>query len=258
MKPTVHIYATVRKPELLQAALLVFRTLRVGFPSATVCVWGNALAPAAAAVLAQAAQAVGGAFVNLPASSHDRWIEGLLARSTEPFWICDTDMIFWDKVEGWRGKLFAGRYEPEFDEEWTRTRHVARLHTCLMWIDPVAVRSAMRTWMARYPLPWRNSAQFPFVAQHFIPAGRTTLFYDSCAGLHQALGGTRFTDRQNAAFDHLHFATYADLIGPHLKGIAGGIQERFEAIYRDPGLARGIQVEQAKYYLKRKPRKSHV
>ncbi len=251
----VHILATVRKPELLPAATLVFATLRVGFPTADICVWGNGLDPEASRHLASAAQFVGGAFANLPPSSHDAWIEGILLRSTAPFWICDTDMVFHSSVESFvlpTECAFAGRFEPEFLEEWTDTVHVARLHTCLQWLAPERVRSQMHGYIATFPQPWRNTAQFPFVRQHFVPVrGERAWFYDSTAGLYQAGIGTPFTAAQNDAFDHLCFATYIDAIAPHLKDIAPGIEQRFAAIYRDPSLARGIRHEQEKYYAAR-------
>ena len=54
MKSPVHILVTVRKPELLPAALLVFKTLEVGFPTTPVYVWGNGLAPAMAEMFSHA------------------------------------------------------------------------------------------------------------------------------------------------------------------------------------------------------------
>jgi hypothetical protein len=257
MTAPVHILATVRKPELLDAALLVFRTLRTGFPTAPVCVWGNALPPSAAATVQAAAQAVGAGFCNLPAISHDAWIEQVFTRSNEPFWICDTDMVFFGEVQGSQFPvqgLFAGRHEPEFAEEWTGTRHMERLHTCLMWFQPVPLRCAIRAWMSRIPEPWGASAQFPLFRQHFIPLRRSlngaveTLFYDSCAGLYHALGGTPFTPSQNAAFEHLHCGTYADAVdAPSLKNL----REVHGAVYANPAAAAGLSTQQTKYYQSR-------
>jgi len=263
MKPVLHILATVRQPELLQAAVFVFATLRTGFPTAEVFVWGNALPPASAAVLAQFAAAAGGKFHNLPHTSHDVWIEGLLARSTMPFWICDTDVAFWNKVEDWFALdddvALAGRFEPAFDEEWTRTRHEERLHTCVMRFNPSALRAAIHRAMAKIPPPWGHSGEFPMVRQTFVPVrGQATRFYDTCSGIWHAGIGTAFTGTQNECFDHLNFATYVDLIAPHLRGIAGDISERFAAIYAQPELARGIRADQDEYYAARQPKELHA
>jgi hypothetical protein len=250
---TVHILATVRKPELLPAALLVFRTLRTGFPTAKVCVWGNSLDSAGFASVATDCAKVNAHFQNLAPTSHDAWIESLIEESTEPFWICDTDIVFWTTVEKWfetNGEVtYAGRYEPEFHEEWTKTRHMERLHTCLMWINPGAVRAALRAWMAKIPPPWGRSADFPFIRQHFVPLrNELPLFYDTCAGLYHAHQGTPFSIEQDAAFDHLHCSTYLDLIGNNLS--ANNFVEAHQWVYQNHQVARGAKTQQDVYYAK--------
>ena len=266
MKPTVHILATVRNPALLDAALLVFRTLRTGFPTARVQVWGNGLSAAHCHVLEIASAGRGCEFHNLPDTFHDAWIAGLIATQNEPFWICDTDIVFFESVEAWPDSTFrnpqsalpfAGRYEPEFDEPWTQTLHVARLHTCLMWIDPAQTRVAQREVFNRIPEPWRGTANFPLVEMSFIPtlapapSQRGMLCYDTMAGLYQAGYGRSFTALQNAAFEHLHCATYADLAGPHLGN--GRMQEMHRRVYADPQSARGLYAQQLAYYASRPP-----
>lgn len=258
----VHILATVRTPALLAGALLVFRTLRVGFPSAPVHLYGNGLDRHALPPIAEAARRVNASFQNLGHTSHDAWITALLARAVAPFWICDTDIVFHEAVQPWSfpaETAFAGRFEPEFDEEWTGTRHLARLHTSLMWFDPGETRAAVRQVIDRIPAPWRSSAQFPLIEQTFVPQRDSdTLFYDSMAGLYQAGFGTPFTAAQNAAFDHLHCATYADLISPHLHLPGGGsLLETHRAIYENPARIKGLaQNGQNAYYAGRKPKEA--
>ena len=253
----VHILATVRKAKLLEAALLSFRTLRVGFPRAEVWVWGNDLDWVSAAAVEGAARGAGGRFVNGKETSHDAWLQELICRGAEPFWVADTDLVFWEAVEGWGFEApVAGRLEPGFHEPWTGTFHMERLHTCLMRIDPVALRMALRGKMARVPEPFGFTATWPFVRQTFIPrkleSGKQKAeiwFYDTCAGIWQAGIGEAFTEARDAAFDHLHCATYADEIGPSLDvpDLAG----THRAIYEDLRLARGIRAGQDAYYARR-------
>jgi len=248
---TVHILATVRKPELLPAALLVFRTLRTGFPTAKICVWGNSLDSASFAAVANECAKVNAQLRNLAATSHDAWIESLIEESMSPFWICDTDMVFWDPVEEWfsvdAGQInFAGRYEPAFHEEWTDTVHVQRLHTCLMYLNPAKVRMAMREFMSRIPSPWGNTADFPFIRQHIVPVrGRLPLFYDSCTGMYHAIESAAFTEPMNQCFEHLHCATYADALENK------AFQEVHRRVYEDINAAKGLRELQEKYYLER-------
>lgn len=260
MSERVNILVTVRKAELLPAATLVFRTLRRGFPEAQIFAWGNGLAAGHQEVIEGCVKAVGGVYQALPATSHDIWIEALLQREMKPFWICDTDVVFFHDLESWFGRHpqrpITGRFEPEFLEEWTGTRHMARLHTCVMRLDPVAVRAAMRAWVCRFPKPWRCSAEFPFVRQTFVPrntgpAAQEVMFYDTCAGLWHSVGGRPFSEGENECFEHLHCGTYVDLMAkPGEPGPGQGLQALHAEVYRDPERARGIRKQQESYYHK--------
>lgn len=253
MKPAVHILATVRKPELLNAALLAFCSLRVGFPSNPIWVWGNALDHASALAVQAACAAMGATFRNCPGTSHDAWIESLVGKLQEPFWISDTDVVYFSPVQPPRrgSRLFSGRYEPEFNEEFTDTVHVERLHTAVMWFNPEPLRNFIRTWQAKIPNPWRASAQFTLIRQNFVPVfDGPTKFYDTTAGLFHAFEGTPFNDDQNAAFEHICCATYADEVvkaAPSLKDL----QTVHEMIYANPQLARGLKEGQDRYYMSR-------
>ena len=249
----LHILATVRNPALLEAALLVFKTVRVGFPHALVEVRGNGLDPLAADAVETAASESGCDFHNDNRTSHDAWIEKLIYTKSDPFWVCDTDVVFFEPVEHWfvnKPMVFqAGRFEPEFSEEWTRSRHMARLHTALMYFNPAELRLQIRTWMGQFPTLW-HTAQMNLIRQQFVPQrGDSPMFYDTCAALYHAIGGTAFTPEQDAQFEHLHCATYVDLIGKNssLKDLAAIHQ----AVYAEPARARGIQAKQREYYQRR-------
>lgn len=254
MPQKVHILATVREPHLLHAALLIFKTLRVGFPTADVHVWGNAIAEPMATIVRRRAEQEGCHFRNVPLTMHDRWIETIIYHEHEPCWICDTDVIFWRAVEHWFDGLtveLAGRYEPTFWEEWTDTMRVERLHTCLMYINPVALRVAIRAWTGKMPYPFGNTAEYPLIRQTVCPwLHGKSIFYDSTAGLWHAGIGTPFNPNEDDSFDHLHAATYVDLISPHLTGMADLAQCQL-AIYENPELARGLRHKQNEWYASR-------
>ena len=254
MNSPLHILVTVRTPELLPAALLVFQTLRRGFPSAPVYVWGNNLKPEYLPAVMQAVAVTGGTFNNLQATCHDAWIEQLVLGQAQPFWICDTDMVFFDPVE-----LFCDakdtdyllwRFEPTWHEPWTNTVHIERLHTCLQWFNPGALRGAIMRWARQNVPDVFLDLKVPWIRQHFIPRkGEKTLFYDSTAGIWHALGGRKFTATQNAAFEHLHCGTYSEAVGKctPLKELPAG----HAAIIANPELARGIQEQQDEFYATR-------
>lgn len=275
MKTQVHILATVRNPALLPAARLVFQTLRIGFPTAEVIVWGNGLDKASAKVIQEDARKCGATFRNDPQIAHGRWIEALCTLRTLPFWICDTDIVFFDEVEHWfSGRddtVFSGRYEPAFREQWTGSLHVARLHPSLMWFNPQRLHIAMRKWPGQHA--FFNTVEANLFRWQWVPRrlsdyqiirlsdsgtdtdehGRTRTelwFYDTCAGLHQALGGTAFDEEQNDAFEHLHCGSYSDLIGNGV-GSMGKMGVMHQAVFADPSKARGLRKMQDEYYRSR-------
>lgn len=251
MRETVHILATVRKAALLPAALLVFRTLRTGFPFAEVRVWGNDLDPESAAAVRRAARACAAHFENRSYSSHDVWIESAVLNLDAPFWIVDTDVVFTGPMgDGGRcGEEFAGRFEPEFIEPTTGMTHVERLHTAVMWIDPRKLRAGMRACMGQVLPPWRNSGLFPFVRQTFLgQRGGRGLFFDTMAGCWQSGMGRPFSELENSQFEHLHAATYVDQLNPELGRPLARVHQE---IYARPERAQGLRQAQDEYYRER-------
>jgi len=248
LTPPVHILATCLNEALLDATLLVFRTLRAGFTSNAATVWLNGLSPAQAARVAEAAAQARCATVPVARRiAHDAWIAGLLDRGSTPFWIADTDLVFWRPLPSPPTDTFlAGRYEPPFREPWSKTDCVARLHTSLLYLDPPRIRALVREWAARWhPAGFPFQPQFELIHQHFMPqSGQPPFFYDTCAGLYQAIGGTPFSDEQNACFEHLHCGTYSDRIATALPGLPAV----HASVIKATEAARGLSKSQAEYY----------
>jgi hypothetical protein len=250
MTAPVHILCTIRKPELIPGALLVFRTIRTGFPTAKIVVWGNGLVPAYTGLVDSACAAVGATLQMLKPTSHDAWIESLVINEAEPFWICDTDIVFFKEVERFfedpKETLFAGRFEPSWKEPWTDTVKPERLHTCLQWFNPASLRGAILRWTRQRVPDLLATAEIPFIRQCIIPSRSGNTLYDTTAGLWQSGWGTPFTDEENSAFEHLHAGTYVDEAGKceALKGLT----IMHKAVYADPQLAAGLSVRQNEFY----------
>lgn len=255
MTATVHILCTVRKPELLPGALLVFKTIRTGFPTAPIVVWGNGLEPAYTDLIDSAVASVGGTLQMVKPTSHDIWIESIVMNEADPFWICDTDMVFFKEVERFfddaQETLFAGRLEPAWNEPWTGMSKPNRLHTCLQWFNPSALRGAMLRWCRQHIPNLLGTSQVPFIRQSIVPSLSGNMLYDTTTGLFQCGFGTPFTDEQNAAFEHLHAATYLDDVGK--VDALKDLPSVHHAIYKNPALAAGLSVRQNEFYEAHKP-----
>ena len=212
---TVHILATCRNDELLDNTLLVFDTIRVGFPTADVFVYGNSLFEGAEMLVMLACQQGGFRYERLSLRSHGQWIEALLDTQDDPFWICDTDIMFHGPVEHWfeanNQACWAGRFEPEYRDPVTKAIHMARLHPSLMWFNTGALRAAIRGWPGLHE--FFHSVERTLIRWSFIPFRGEIIFLDTMAGLFGAMPkrGRPFTTDQNGAFSHLYCGTYLDV-----------------------------------------------
>lgn len=234
---SVRILATCRSERLLPFTLLVFRTLRIGFPSADVLVTGNALPTYAIARVAEACAATGCGFENRPETIHHRYIEQLVASESGPFILSDTDVIFYDKVEDWKfTTLLAGYRVPDWE---SKCGHItrSRLHPSLMFIDPIRVRGFADHFTEEKPLtPFMPPANlfYPIL----IPINGRLHFFDTMSLCYHLFGGTAFTDVQKDAYFHFHAGTISDLTLPFLDN-PEAIQKEREWIMEDPQRGRG-------------------
>jgi hypothetical protein len=251
LKEPVHILAFCRKPELLPAATLVFKTLRVGFPRGQLFVSVRNDSPCLVEITSAAREAAA-AQVRLLSSArlgHDEWIRYLIETSEEPFWICDTDVIFWNRFRHEPdGSALAGVHMPSFCEPWTGTRYRERLHPCLMRIDPSAFKRSFRKYLDRFP-PEPFHPLIEPVLQQWQPErlNGTVIhhFYDTLAMAWHAFGGQDFTEEQIESFSHLNCATYADLIGPSQDFDMLGAHK---AVYENIENARGLWAKQFQWF----------
>lgn len=223
----------------------MFDTLRVGFPDAhtTVHVNGNCdgLRPQILNLCERER-----CKTEVCSTSHHEWIESLVETEKEPLIILDTDVIFWDKFDlGFINRPIAGRYTPRFYCKFTKAFTMHRLHTSLMYIDPVAVKREMRAVKA-----WFNQTRFNPIINPFypvqIPEKDKSLFFDTCALLYHAIGGQAFTEEQLQSYDHLNAGTWIKELNkayPELNMV-----EAHKEIYKNPILAKGIRKVQDQFY----------
>lgn len=245
----VEILATCRDQSLLPYTTLVFSTIRIGFPTAEIRVTGNDLPDYAVEALKKVIPE-GCTFENKPAIIHHQWLEQLCSIDTEPFIALDTDVICYSKIEDWSfNTSLAGWRIPEWEDEFTKCCTRARLHTSLLFIDPVKLRDEVEKYMAQFPVtPFNPMANlfYPLC----VPMNQHTYFYDTMAMMYHAIGGTAFTDEQLNAFYHMHFGTIPDVVLPHLSnGYEMGLER--DRILKNPALGYGRWREANEYFAAR-------
>ena len=250
----VRILATCRNPELLPYTLLVFKTLRVGFPTATILVDGNYLDGEALECVRLEADAAQCYFENKPKTTHHQWVTDILFGGTHHdgrFWFCDTDVILYRNVEDFVFKTgLAGYRIPEFVDEFSKAITRPRLHTSLLAVNSIALANelfAYRQTCVDSPFTPLASATYPVV----IPLNGRNYFYDTAAVLYHAIGGTSFTDEQKDAYHHFHFGTFSDMVLPTMHH--GDVMAKSrQSILDNPELGRGQWRLQDAYFESRR------
>jgi hypothetical protein len=223
---------------------MVFRTLRLGFPSATVCVYLNGWHNVHEDVLNQAKQ-VGAILVPAKRTTHDAWVkERLLTEKDGNHVICDTDMVFFRSIENWEfDHPFAGDLEPTHRNPVTAARHWERLHTSLLFFRPSDLRKWILLWKAKRPNV--NCPQDPdLVSQQWLPSPEGLQFADTACLLYQAISGEEFTTEQREAYTHLHCGTWSDIVEDDIPGL----QESHAKAVADPQSARGLWRQYDRWY----------
>lgn len=246
--PNVFILATCRRPELLPFTLLVFKTIRVGFPNSKIIVRNNYLLDFAVSQIEILAKTVDAKLEEDTSTTiHHQWIEALVNREQEPFWICDSDMVFFNKIEDWQFPTsLAGWRIPEWQDEFTKARTRSRLHTSLLFIDPLRLREDIEKYESQFPKTVFN----PLVNLFHplcLPLKQEGTFYDTCSLLYHAIGGTAFTPQQLDSYFHFFFGNCADVVLPHLQNGREMFEIR-QAILEKPELGRGLWRAQMEYY----------
>lgn len=243
----VHILATCRQPDLIPAALMVFDTLRLGFPNADVSVDINrvdGLEDEMDVIKNKAALARSSvAFVQ---TIHHEWLEALCMNEPEPFVALDTDIIFWERCDHWEfAHPLAGRYIPHFRDPFTKCLTRSRLHGSFLWVKPVELRAKIAAYHAGFPgTPFNPPANlfYPF----YMPMRGQSYFHDTGCLLYHAIGGHGYSERELDAYSHLNCGTISDIVAPHMPEEC--LRESHFAVFNDRELARGCWRDQDAFY----------
>lgn len=272
--PPIHILASCRNERLLHATTCVFKTLRVGFPTARVHVHMNGLAGMAYRIVLDACTEVGAVAEVDRYVDHWQWIRNLVGVMNSPFYLLDTDIFLWENCENWSwgDASMAGRYMPEFRAEYPPSITQPRLHTSFLYIDPVRLRADIQRYEATIPKSWFTTPPDLFAPQ-FVPMKLSVasqaegywpfgfyqtnnLFYDTCSFLYQIAKSQSFSEEQLDCYDHLHCGCSADIVGPHIA--EGRMEEAHRLFCQFPERAKGIWKNQQRYLDERSPRNEYV
>jgi len=214
---TVFILTFCRKPELLYGSTLIFKTLRVGFPTAAVVVVDNASVPEARRQIKSLATENGCRFLQIEAAGveHHEFLSAAVqamageAAPQGPTVFLDPDVCLWSNCEGFSiDGLIAGKFMPPFTLPGTGTLMMPRLHTSFLWIPDTG-----RLW-ARIAAIKAEHFDFGPFRSHTTKIGGQWCRYDTGANLYAAMReqASHFTEGHLACYDHLLGGCHLDWI----------------------------------------------
>lgn len=231
MNPTVVILTYCEHPSLAYGALLVFETLRVGFPTFNVVVIDNGSHPDVVPRIKAAAEAAGASFT--PTERHDfiehyRWMV-CEQDQLDSFILLDPDVVFWKSVEDWKfDGVMAGRLIPDLTTGGVTS--LSRLHPSHIWVP-----SAKRLRELGVAIELRREGD---------------KFWDTLATIYQDHGDKcqPFTEAQLDCYDHLFYGSHFPAIEPRLKDDDLTYQSHRKAAAGDLESLRGIWRDQERYF----------
>lgn len=231
MKPTVVILTYCEHPSLAYGSLLVFDTLRVGFPTADILVIDNGSHPDVVPRIKAAAEGAGAIFT--PTERHDfiehyRW---MLCQQTkiESLVLLDPDIVFWKNVEDWTFEgVMAGRLIPDLTTGGVTSK--SRLHPSHIWVPSV---KRLRELGISVELHKKGDQ-----------------FWDTLATIYQDHPNQcqPFTEKQLDCYDHLFYGSHFPAIEPRLKDDDLTYNSHRKAAAGETESLRGIWRDQERYF----------
>lgn len=209
--PTVSVLTYCPHPAAAYGSLLVFDSLRVGFPHARIEVFDNGSHPEVLPRIRQLAEAIGAKFQAMQSRhycDHLRWL--LLERESDcdSLVLVDPDVVFWQAVEAWEiGRaLLAGRLIPTHQRGPLTV--VERLHPSLLWVPSIRTLRARVKGIQAERYAWRAVSQ----RTGFL-SGRP-IFWDTLADLFSAFPSecSTFEAPHLDCYDHLFCGSHFSLM----------------------------------------------
>ena len=250
---TVHVLTFCSHPVFAYGSLLVFDTLRIGFPTARVEVVDNGSHADMVPRIRAAAESVGASFEARSRIHYaDHWRDNLFSRewpdSGAPVVFVDPDCVFWSNCESWDfgDALLAGRLIPEIPAGPGRV-DMRRLHPSHLWVPSI---TRFRAEFAM--LPTEAGGRWDCIGPATESEGRVMRRFNTLAPLFHALraGCAAFDESQLDAFDHLHMGSHLTTTHGHWDALADAHRAAAEG---DIGSLRGLWRRQNESFLSPAP-----
>lgn len=243
MIKSVHVPVYCDKLDLKYGALLVFKTIRVGFPTFPIFVHWHGLLFEVYQEVREYCEKLNITIVTdntFMCDTNDVLLRKLVSHETDGFVICDSDVVFFESVEGFiPNQHMAGEYIEKFLCPIANAVTFPRLHTALMFIrDASELRYLIEN---KYtPVLKRFCPLNPFRPVVTFINGQAA-FHDSASILFNMLSGESFDKDMLNKYEHIYSGSYASHI-PNLVDF-------HKKVYTNPSLAKGFrEIVMNKFY----------
>lgn len=202
-----------------ESALLVFNTIRVGFPNWPItCIYLGDFDEIKSEIEDKCKiDNITFRDLSLSFQTNDEVIEWLVKNEQQDFLVCDSDMIFWKSLEFYQPiNNLAGRHIPRYSCEFTNTLTEERLHTSLLYFSNLPQLRLDIENSFKQLFDGRFTPYNPYKPVITKFKGQS-LFYDSCCILYHAIGGEAFGKDILDCYDHLHAGSFYKEIVNELK-----------------------------------------
>lgn len=210
----VHVITYCNNLDLLYGSLLVFETIKKGFPNSTIIISENNSLPEAKIEISKVAKDLNAKYIEVPPGySHTTLIENIIDCETEPFAIVDPDVIFWNRFDSVsESSLIEGRYIPAFKDPYSKCITHERLHTSLLKIsNPIALKALIKEIKSVF-FDWDPFKPIMYFENETWK--RFDGFASLCALTKNYLHS--FTEEELNCYDHLFCGSHITLVADHM------------------------------------------
>jgi hypothetical protein len=230
----------------LYGALLVFDTIRIGFPTAEIIVVDNNSIPEAVIEIEKAARKVNARFIKLENEVfHHEYLRFILNSENDEsqIYLIDPDVIFWKNVEAFTtDKLFAGRLIPEFFDAYNAVLTKARIHTSFLHIPSAKL-------LREKIIPLENKYRTNIIKDTTLKTNDEWVMWDTFAQVFECLHSDIeiFTEEKNECFDHIFCGSHLNVLAK--KHHHSRMHEIHHLAIENPQELKGIWREQHEFFL---------
>ena len=238
---------TIPNEEAYKTCTLVLESIRIGFPNAYIEIWING---GSERYLKQIEDRIGvGGLVLLCAKKyhHAEWIKHVISDTEGELIIIDSDMIFWKEWKFTFPTLLAGYFVPLMWNDFAQCISYPRLHTSFLQISNC--KELLKRIEEFYPMGIKEPEYAPL--DMFMPSVKVAMnklvFWDTCAVLYNAIGGTSFTVEHMDYYDHLNSAAFLNIMSNNMQN-GSEFKNLHDTISRMPEMLKNRWIETTEYY----------